>query len=209
MPNDYCTVAEIKAIVPDSGLDDVPDYDSILKSLITRASRLFDSETNRAPGAYYVPSSDETTRYYMGSGGSVQRIDEITAAPSYVGVSEGGGVQSSDYTTIPTTDYFCLPDNALLDGRPYHKLEMDTLNGAYSTFYRYRKSVKVTAPFGYSATVPDDVKKAVTARVIILYGRGQAGFVASSGSEDLGFKRWAKEDSDWESVVDHYRRLPI
>jgi hypothetical protein len=209
MPNDYCTVAEISSTMQDSGLAITSAYNTEIAAVITRVSRKFDEETNRAPGAYFVASTDETTHYYTGSGNSCQRIDEISAAPSLVAVSGGGGVQSSDYTTIPSTDYFCTPDNALLDGKPYTKLIMDTINGAYSTFYRYRRSVKITAPFGYSATVPGNVKQAVIARVIITFFRGQGGFMASSGSEEMGFKRWAKTDEEWAGVVEQYRRLPI
>lgn len=203
MPNDYCTVAELTAALADSGLASSTDYDSILTSTITRASRMIDSELKREAGWFY--NATETTRYYTGSGSPYQYVDEMTAAPSYVGMSEGGGVQSTDYTTIGSTDYFLWPDNKT----PYRRIDLDTINGLYTMFYRYRRSVKVTAAFGYSATVPDDIKQACIIQAARWFKRGHQGYQDTGAIVELGQLRYTKLDPDVMEILAHYRKVTV
>lgn len=201
--NDYCTVTELKAALVDSGLASSTDYDDLLTNTITRASRLIDKETKREGGAFY--NVTETTRYFDGSGAACQYIDEITAAPSYVGISESGGVASTDYATLSSSDYFLWPDNET----PYKRIDLDTINGAYSTFYRYRRGVKITAAFGYSQSVPDDIKQATIIQAARLYKRGQQGYQDTGAIAELGQLRYTKLDPDVMEIIAHYRRVTV
>src|SRR5689334_1711540 len=63
MANDYATRAEVQAALPDIKTW-TPAYNTLLDSLITRASRAVDRKTNREPGAYFVTTDD--TRYFDG-----------------------------------------------------------------------------------------------------------------------------------------------
>ena len=66
---DYVTVEEIKADIPDSPLFDVTDstYDTVLGNMVTAASRLIDHYVGGWDNFFY-PSTDDTTRYFDGSG---------------------------------------------------------------------------------------------------------------------------------------------
>ena len=214
MANDYCALAELQAVLPDSGLVSSSDYDSLLESLITRASRLIDKETRRAPGAFAVStsSSDYETRYYTGSGCDEQWVGEMAGAPSYVGISDDGSVQSSDYDTVSSSDYFLWPDNAALDYVPYRRIDLDLQNGAFSTFYAFRKGVKVTAPFGYSSTdkTPDDIKQAAIITAVRWFKRGQQGYQDAGAIPELGQLMYTKAlDPDVAETLAHYWRPAI
>ena len=74
---DYCTYAEIKAVMPDSPLVQMgaTEHENAFDALITRASRLIDKEVGRWPN-YFYPTTDAQTRYFDGSGEKEQWIDE-------------------------------------------------------------------------------------------------------------------------------------
>lgn len=214
MANDYCTTTDLKEALVDSGLSstDITSYDDILAACITRASRMIDTYTRRSPGAYAVSTDASETRYFTGSGKSEQWIDEMCAAPSAVGLSESGGVQSSDYTTIPSSDYFTYPDNTTYTAKPIYRLDFDTINGAYSTWYRYRKSVKVTGAFGYaySGSTPDDIKTATIIQAGRLFKRGHQGFGDGVVASEMGTMTYTKNiDPEAAEIIAHYRRLAI
>ena len=214
MANDYCTLAEVQAAVPDSGLSSSTDYDALITSLITRASRLIDMECKRKPGAFAVSTStsDNETRYYTGSGGSKQWVDEMAGEPSYVGISDDGSVASSDYDTVASTDFFLWPDNAALDLVPYRRIDLDILNGAYAVFYKFRKGVKVTAPFGYSTTTntPDTIKQAAIITASRWFKRGQQGFQDTGAIPELGQLTYTKAlDPDVLETLAHFKRVTV
>lgn len=213
MPNDYGTLAELKSALPDAIPAAEGAYDAFLTTLLTRASRLFDVETKRRPGAYAMStaSSDEETRYYTGAGGSQQKVDEIVSI-SAVGISIGGGVQSTDYTTIPSSDYFLWPENAALEDRPYLRLDLDTLNGGYTYWPSFRKGVKLTGIFGYcdTADTPPDIKQAVITQAGRWFGRARQGYAGAGANAQLGQLVYTdKFDEDVQRVVWNYRRVTI
>jgi len=80
----YSTSANIKALMPDTTWG--TKYDTLLTTLIARASRLVDALLHREPGAFSV--TDASTRYFHGSGQSKQYIGELAASPSAVRVAE-------------------------------------------------------------------------------------------------------------------------
>jgi len=138
---DYCTLAEVKADLPESGLASSTDYDAGITQLITDASRMIDNEMGRWPN-YFQPTTDGETRYYDGDSAEDGRlrVDEIASITS-IGVSQSGGIASSDYTTWAASDYFTIPYNATALGLPIRAIEIDLVNGAQNSFYGYRKGL--------------------------------------------------------------------
>src|SRR5512138_392139 len=112
--NDYCTVAEIKAMMQDNTWG--ATYDAILAILATRASRALDRFVGRANGAFYV--TVDSTKYFDGSGGREQWIDELAATPTSVAVAETGALTT--YTTWAATDYILWPYSST----PYLRLDV-------------------------------------------------------------------------------------
>lgn len=212
MPNDYCTTDEVKAAMPDALPSTDTSYNSILSALITRASRMFDRETKRAPGAYAKSSSDTETRYYDGSGTGQQWVDEMAAAPTSVKISEVGSRVSSDYTTISSSDYTLYPYNAALIPAPYTRIDLDTLYGAYSYFPRYPRSIEIVAPFGFTTTdnTPDDIVQATIVQTIRMFKRGQQAFQDVGAITALGQLRYVGAlDPMVQEVINLYKRVTI
>lgn len=199
----YLTTADLMNEMPD--VEWSGKYEPLLETLILRASRLIDRVTGREAGAYQVATA--TARYFDGSGCAFQWVDEMAAAPTAVEVDETGGLS---YTAWVSTDYRVWPYNAALAGRPYLRLDVDQLNGNHALFYRFPRSVKVTARWGYSTAVPADVQQAVIVQTVRWFKRGQQAFQDAGAIFELGQLRYVKQlDPDVALIVEHLRRVTI
>lgn len=187
MANDYCTALEIKDILPDVEWSGA--YDAILTSLITRASRAIDGHLKRAPGLFY--SDTDLTFYFDGSGESQLWIGELAAAPTSVAVAEDGNL--STYTAWSSTDYILWPYNAPSLGIPYQRLDIDLLYGAETHWYAYPKNVKIVGKFGFSTTVPDEIKQATIIQTMRWFKRGQQAFQDTGAVLELGQLRYLQK----------------
>ena len=202
---DYITAEEIKDELPDvdwsEGL-----YDDFLELIATRVSRLIDRATNREEGAY--KSETATARTFDGSGGRYQWVDEMAAAPSAVEVSEDGTLT---YTAWASTDYMLWPYNALAKGRPYVRLDVDQLNGNHALWYAFPKSVRVTAKWGYSTAVPEDLMQAVVTQCVRWFKRAQQAYQDVGGAPEVGqIRYWTRQlDPDVLTLCDMYRRVVV
>jgi len=183
---DYCTARDVQAALPDGNWGET--YDDVLASCVTRASRAIDAYLKRAPGAFAV--SDDSTRYFDGTGGAVLWPGEFIAVTS-LSVAETG--DPTAYTLWAATDYVLWPYNAAAEGMPYERIDLDTLYGTKTMFPRYRKAVKVVGKFGYSGTVPDEVQAAAIIEAARLFKRGQAGYQDYGGNPALGQVRVTAE----------------
>lgn len=177
-------------------------YDAALEALAKRASRAIDRYTNRKPGAFYVDA--DVTLYFDGSGDTKLWIGELAAAPTTVQVAETGVLTT--LTTWESTDYLCWPYNALDDGQPYTRLDLDIYNGTKSTWYAYPKAIKIAGKFGYSATVPDDVKQAAIIQAVRWFKRGQQAYSDTGAIVELGQLTYTKAlDPDVALMIEHLR----
>lgn len=207
--NDYCTAAEVKAAMPDGNWSTT--YDVILASIATRASRAIDRFVMRAPGAFYV--SADVTQYFNGNGTTKLRIGELAAAPTSVAVAETGIVDSSagtggSYTTYAATDYLLWPYNALNENEPYQRIDIDIYNGTRAMWYPFPKAVKIVGKFGYSATVPDDVKQCAIIQSARWFKRGQQAFQDTGAVVELGQLRYTQKlDPDIAALFGFLRRV--
>lgn len=205
---DYITLSELKSHLSDSGLGG-GDYDTILGTLITRASRAIDRFTKREEGAYVV--SSDVTRYYRGSGTEEQLIDELAALPTTVEIAEAGVVDSmagsgGNYTTLSASDYFLEPNNALQLGLPFEIIVIDVLNGNFTWWPSYRRAVKITGKFGFSESAPELIKEAVTIQAGKWFKRGQQGFTDLSAMVSLGQMKYNSLDVDVQNLVYHFMK---
>jgi hypothetical protein len=205
LPNDYCTSTEAKALMPDQSWSTA--YDALLSSLATQASREFDRYTNRPPGSYYVTTASD--RYFTGDGSLCLYPGEMAAAPTAVAVAETGVLTT--YTAWSTaSDYQCLPYNAMDEGRPYDALFIDLTNGNKTYWPPFAKSIKVTAKWGYSAAVPEDITGACLTMVIRHFKRGQQGMADVGAIAELGQLRYVKgQDPAVDDLIEHLRRQAI
>ena len=208
MANDYCTLAEAKAALPDTSWSTA--YDAILTALITRGSRAIDKLANYWPGAFFM-SLDET-RYFDGSGTRQQWVDHLAAVPTTVAVAETGITDTDagsggSYSTWLAADYMLWPRNALKNNEPYQRLDVDAFNGSKVAFYAFRRGVKVTGKFGYSTAIPDDVKQAAIIQAIRWFKRGQQAYRDTGAIVELGQLTYTQAlDPDVAETLKGYRR---
>jgi hypothetical protein len=230
---DYCTIAEIKAALPNTKFDTT--YDTLLTALATRASRELDRLTNRKPGAFFVNA--DVIRYYDGPGsqnsvygtpspvqggypadqhlgggaywsGRSLWIGELAAAPTEVAVTPDGNF--SNYQVWAATDYILWPYNALDDGRPYTRIDLDLMFGTHFAWWNFRRAIRITGKFGYAAAVPDDIKQAAIIQAARWFKRGQLNYQdlgVVTDSAQLVYQN--KIDSDVEIMVQHLRKQAI
>ena len=199
----YVTADEVRETMPDT--EWTAAYTPALEALIERASRLIDRATGRHDGAYAADTA--TVRYFDGSGKREQWVDEMAAAPAAVTVDEGG---AGTYTTWASTDYILWPYNAADEGKPYRRLDVDQLNGDKAVWYRFPRSVKVTAKWGYSTEAPADIKAAVIIQTVRWFKRAQQSYQDVGAIVELGQLRFVRQlDPDVEFVINHYRKVTV
>lgn len=206
---DYCTVAEIKADIPDSPLSSTDTtYDGVLSTMITAASRLIDHEVGRWPNFFY-PSTDPETRYYNGSGEMEQWIDECISITS-VAVAESGGTSTTDYIEwTQDVDYLTWPYQASQLGLPIMRLDVHC-DGTKISWPGYRKSVRVTGIFGYSSTPPAEIKQACKIQTMRWFMRAKQGYQDSSASAELGQMLYTQQlDPDVREILRHYQAVNL
>jgi len=179
----------------------------VLSMLAVRASRAIDNLCKVEPGAFKVEA--DTTRYFMGSGGKCLDVGLLAAAPTSVVMSSTGSVTTYD-CTLATTDYFCWPYNYAEEHEPIRRLEIDQLNGNYSFWYKYPKSVKIVGPFGYSQDVPYDVEHAVSIQVVRWFQRAQQMYADAGVIAELSQMQFLRAvDPDVEGILAGVRELLI
>lgn len=203
--SDYCTLAEIKADIPEGGISATTDYDAAISTMITEASRMIDNEIGKWAN-YFSPSTDDETRYYDGfdSFDGRLKIDDLASITS-ISVSQSGGVQSTDYTAWAATDYFTLPYNATALGIPIRWIEIDFVNGSQNSFYGYRRGVKVVGRFGWSTSVPGPISRATKIQVVRWFMRGKQAFADSGASPVMGQMFYVKKlDPDVTELIKPY-----
>lgn len=174
--------------------------DTKLNILILAAEDLIDSYCNRPDG--FLAISTGTARVYAGSGKAYQRIDECISISA---VAVKTSPSASSYTAWATTDYIKFsgdPEYPDFNRLPYTGIMIDP-NGDYSSFTASRYShragfrpvtgthrgvptVQVTAKWGYSATVPNNVKTAVIAQASRWHKRFEGGWSDALASADMG-----------------------
>jgi hypothetical protein len=201
---DYCATSDIKADMPDDPLATTTDttYDAAISVYITAASRLIDKEVGRE--ADWFASTDSETRYFDGSGEDTTEIDEIHTLTS-VAIAESGGTAAADYTAwVQDTDYYVSPYNYSALGLPINRLIADW-NGDKSIFPDYRKAVKVTGQFGYSATAPEDIKTACKIQTMRWFRRSKQAWADASSNAQTGELIYAQSlDPDVRELLRSY-----
>lgn len=202
----YTTVTAVKALLDSNQASRFgTTYDSIFSSMIATASREIDAHLKRKPGAFAV--SVATTRYFKGSGSLQQWVGEITAVPTTVSVAESGLVDNANgtggtYTAYTANDYLCWPPNALEEGMPYRRLDLNTLIGTKSIWQPYPNGVKVLATFGFSTTAPEEIVKATSIQALRYWKRASQAFADVGAIPELQQLRYVKKlDPDVEQII--------
>ena len=210
---EYTTLLNVKAQLADTlGSSTDETYDTLITTLIQSASRAIDGYIGQGDYYFYASSSDHhhgstdglSTRYFDGNGFYEMVIDHFVSLSS-LAVSEQGGVDSTSYTVYNSSDFFIAPYNAAEYHKPYNKIIIDPLNGGRSAFYRFPKSVRVIAVWGYSLTPPADVVQACNVMVIRYFMRAKNAFMDAGANPAMGQMFYVRElDPDVKLLLSKY-----
>lgn len=210
--SDYATYAEVKAAMPDVIGSSTTTYDAILGALATRASRFIDALFGYDENAFVAPTT-ATDKYYSGNGLDYCYIDPCISI-SAVAVKESE--TAAAYTAwVADTDYDKATggkDKPVWSAGYYTLLVVAP--GIAKTFTQSRrtKTVKVTAKWGRTATVPDLVKQAVIEQCGRWFKRGQQAFQDVAGQAGMGELTYAQAlDPDIKTLLlnSRFRRYEL
>jgi hypothetical protein len=221
--SDYASVSELKA---DINLRDAGEaWTATLQRALNAAERVINRTCNRPEG--FVADSSASARYYCGSGGPIQWIDEC-AAVSSVAVKDSPSDDEDSYaswtlgTVGTTTDADCFPATGSPDDPDFHATPYTFLvigaNGSYSHFTsgkftsrggfppaavsRGTATVKVMAQWGYALTVPDDIKEAAIMQAARWFQQLKSGKADTLASSEFGMLLYRQKlDPDVEQIL--------
>jgi hypothetical protein len=83
---------------------------------------------------------------------------DLAAAPSLVAYQPYGGTEEP--WTV-SEHYILLPQNALLDGRPYTGMQSRAMGWRTGSGWDYGAVIEVTGPWGYGTGIPEDAWQAM------------------------------------------------
>lgn len=219
MTNPYCTLDEFKSAIE----KEKNTSDATLEIIIESASRTLDRVCNRQDG--FVAVAIATPRTFMGMGQGYLRIDECISVTK---VEVKASATDSTYDTWSADDWILArgdPKKPDFNHTPYTLL-ITAPGGSYATFLggRYRglrgfrsdpdqdgigvPTVRVTARWGYAATVPLNIKTACIAQSARWYKRFQSAFADTVGSADVGTLLYRMSlDPDIELMLSRARMI--
>jgi len=212
----YATVEELRGQIGKSSADSDP----ILHSLLNAASDAIDKFCNRPLG--FLADTTASARYYCGSGGTVQWIDECVSITT---VSVKDAATDDTYTDWSATDWIACagaPSNPDFDpiskGFPYTFIIVSAVgdydhftSGQFTTRRGFKPdlltrrgvpTVKVTAKWGFATSVPATVEQACLIQAARWFKRAEASWSDTTGAPDLGRLMYTKSlDPDVEMLL--------
>jgi hypothetical protein len=178
-----------------------------LEDVILAVEKFIDNFTDRN----FKAATTASARVYDGNGNQNLSIDDCVEVTL---VEQGSNVYGDAFSTIPNTGadrYYTMPANNEADGVPINMLH---LRNRYWTvgFQNHR----ITAKWGYSINVPDDIELAATILAGAIHESGKNGSAGGIKSEKIGeysvsFKN-EQEIADFNKVIqilEKYKRYRI
>lgn len=160
MPEDYCTLAEVKA---EGGYFTSSD-DLTLEAIITATSRQIENHCGRrfwqddtvVVREFFADPDDRSIVDLLDQPGTDPKVEISTTSGLIVKTDSAG--DGTFATTLTIGTHFILePRNAEDDARPYSVIRI--LDDRFPVFRSGRAGVQVTAQFGWPSN-PDPVKRA-------------------------------------------------
>ena len=214
----YTTAAAVRGQINKTSAAD----DAILTALISAAERTINRFCNRPDG--FEADAAASARIYAGSGKPYQFIDECVVVSD---VAVKNSATSDTYTAWGSGDYIeCSgdPRSPNFNDLPYNLLLVDATgdesiftSGKFTTRGGFRPAtdvhrgvptVQVTARWGFSADVPDDIAEACIMQVARWYKRLQGSMGDALASAELGQLLFTKKlDPDVELILSRGRYI--
>jgi len=194
----YTTKSQIENYLQ---IDISNDLDSQVDSWIGMASKYIDNYTDRS-----FEASVETKKY---AGGDTKIwIDDLLSVAN-VFMVENDATGDSGTTELSTTDYY-LKQGDDANRTPYNKIEISE-NGDYNYFESGQLNIWINGSWGFTETVPADIKMIATKLVASVVKIGKDGNVKSFSEHDYSvsygdFENVLNNDIGVTKVLDYYKR---
>ena len=120
-----------------------------------------------------------TTKLYDGDGTRELLVDDLLTLTKIEILDRDGNV---DYTIDGSTEYYLYPANTT----PKTSITIEPTNADVSVFPKGKQNVRLTGTFGYSETVPEDIRFAATKLVAGIIQEGNYDVGSEIKSEKLG-----------------------
>ena len=150
-----------------------------------------------------------TSKLYDGSGSRELLIDDLLTLTKIETLDESGNV---DETLSNENQYYLYPANKT----PKYRIVINSANAPIAIFPSGRQNIKITGTFGYSATVPEDVRLAATKLVAGIIEEKNLDIAGEIKSERLGEYSITVQDVEKmanhlgiKDILNQYRIIPI
>jgi len=186
----------------------IVDISDSFNSQITEWIEAIEAWINTYCGREFEQES-ATFKLYDGSGSRELLIDDLLTLSKIETLDEDGDV---DETLDNTNQYYLYPANKT----PKYRIVINSANASIAIFPRGRQNIKITGTFGYSVTIPEDVRLAATKLVAGIIEEKNIDIAGEIKSERLG--EYAITVQDVEKMANHlgikdilnqYRIIPI
>lgn len=198
----YATTAQLKA-QPDiqSGAND-----TVIALLLSAASRAIDGLCNRPDG--FKADSVATARSYVGTSDTYTYIDEAVDV-QMLEIKQGRGEPWYAVTLGDWLPFTGSPDAPNYNRLPYHGVMLagdlgpvSIADGRSAPGVPTMPTIRVTARWGYSDTVPDLVIQATITQASRWFKRGQSAWADAAAINDFGQLFFVKSlDPDVELML--------
>jgi len=191
-PQDYCTLEEVKAHIPEGDLA----QDPIISELISRVSRYID-RYKRVPDSYYNNGGDyaaATVHPYDGKGERQLWIDCCTEIES-IYIRESDGTLTA---WVENTDFYTWP----YDTEWIARLDING-DGPQGSWPGGQRNILISAKWGAYRATPEAVKEAAIIMVSRLLARGQQMFRDTGAIVELARLTYAQAmDPEAKAILD-------
>ena len=200
MATDYCTLDEVREFGKFKTAETADN--TLLESLITRVSALFDNKCGRvivadADTTHYFTQDDIADCDYDGG----IKIGDLMLDDTLVAITS---LTNGDATVIASSDYLLLP-------RAYERKSYIRIKEASTVSWDFDDDgyIEVVGRWAYAASTPEDVKQAVIESVLYTYHRRGDNFMTTDKPQQsmdgtrflpIAWTMFAKE------VIEHYRK---
>ncbi len=175
-PSDW-VVFQAGALTAYATLDDVREYlglpddshDNLLSDLLVQASAYLDEKCRRDFYRHPQVSGTEVRLYDVTGRTTGNIVDDIVSLTTVEWAYYTGGA----FTALTATDWMLQPQNPRR-GWPYEEVALSDLAVGLVSFYRGRRTARLTGVFGFAA-VPDMIAKATLDLVREWYRQGPGG----------------------------------
>lgn len=183
-------------------IDISTDLDTQVASWISMAEKYIDNYTNR------IFESVSELKKYEGNDEDEMWVDDLLSVTN-IWMVENDATSDAGTKQLDTTDYH-LKQGDDANKTPYNKIQLNE-NGNYNFFRAGQLNIWIQGVWGYSATVPDDIKMIATKLVASIINLGKDGKVKSFSEHDYSvtyndFGKLLENDIGIKMTLEMYRR---